>query len=202
MNKFENMSLPELLSFTLKLKSDALKEITDHYSTPRELYNATEKELVNIKGLGPKKAAFLKATLELGFRLSGFQDDDRPVITSPGDVAKLLTPRVQCLTQEHLFILSLGTKGRLLSVDNVSVGSLNQCIVHPREVFRRSITLSANSIVMAHNHPSGNPEPSQEDLEVTSIILAASRIVGIKLVDHIIIGDSLYSFRENRLLRA
>ena len=203
MREFETMSLEELLALVLNTKQDnvVVKEITARYSSARRLYEAPINELKEIKGLGSHKARLLKALLELGIRIVGVSAEEAPALTSPADVEALLQPRMQLLDREHFVVVSLTTKNRVIAVEKASVGSLNSSIVHPREIFKNAIKLSAAAVILAHNHPSGDPAPSREDLEVTKRLVEAGKLLGIEVLDHIIIGvDDYTSFKEQGLL--
>lgn len=203
MNNFRDLSLTDLLAYTLKInpESETVKEIAANYSSARDLYNATEKELACIRGLGPKRAGLLKAMLELGFRLSRISEESKPCVNSPRDAYEALDPVLACLNQEHFLVLCLGTKNQILAQETVFIGSLGASIVHPREIFKLAVLRSSASIILAHNHPSGDPTPSQEDIQMTQRVADAGNIIGIKVLDHIIIGHGkYYSFSENKLI--
>lgn len=165
----------------------------------RHLVSATAHELARIRGIGPAKAAQIKAAVELGRRI-GAESGPRSVIRSPQDAAGLLMENMRFLDREHFQIILLNTKNQVLGIELVSVGSLNASIVHPREIFKIPIRRSAAAIILVHNHPSGDPTPSQEDIDVTRRLREAGKILGIDVLDHVIIGDRRYlSFREKGL---
>ena len=153
------------------------------------LKHATIEEMMMIKGIGEVKAIQLLAAIELGRRLSQKQVDEKYTIRSPQDAAAYLMPDMTSLTQEHFVCLFLNVKNQIIHKQTIFIGSLNASIVHPREIFREAVKRSAASIICAHNHPSGVPTPSPEDIEVTKRIQEAGYIIGIDLVDHVIIGD-------------
>ncbi len=162
----------------------------------RRLAELSLAELAQVPGVGPAKAARLKAALELGRRLAGTAAD-RSAIRSPRDAGSLLMEDMRYLDQEQFRVVLLNAKHQVLGVETVSVGGLASSIVHPREVFKRAIRRSAAAIILAHNHPSGDPTPSREDLEVTRRLTEVGKLMGIEVLDHIIIGDNRYvSFRE------
>jgi DNA repair protein RadC len=164
------------------------------------LAQASLEELQKEKGIGLAKAAELKAALELGRRLAAFTLT-RTIIKNPWDVASLLMDEMRFLDRENFRTVSLNTKNQVLGVDSVSVGSLNSSQAHPREVFKDPIRRSAAAIILAHNHPSGDPTPSQEDIAVSRRLVEAGRILGIEVLDHLIIGDGRFtSFKERNLL--
>jgi DNA repair protein RadC len=167
----------------------------------RGVANASIEELSRIKGVGPVKAVQIAAALELGRRLSALSDAERPVIHSPQDVANLLMGELRDAKKEHLKSLLLDTKNRVQKVLTVSVGILDSSLVHPREVFKDAIAASAASIIVVHNHPSGDPTPSAEDRRITRRLAEAGQILGIDLLDHIILGDNRWiSLKEKGFL--
>lgn len=164
----------------------------------RYLVDSDVKQLSDINGIGQAKAAQLKAAIELGKRLASYElGVDKP-IKCPKDVADLLMEDMRYLKKEHMKLLLLNIKCNLISVEEISVGSLNASIVHPREIFNPAIRKSSASIIMVHNHPSGDPTPSSEDKAITSRIFEAGKLIGIELVDHIIIGDGRYVSMKER----
>ncbi|MBE3580046.1 MAG: DNA repair protein RadC [Thermoanaerobacteraceae bacterium] len=166
----------------------------------RYLAEVSLEELKEQKGIGLAKAAQIKAAVELGRRLAAYSAH-RPVIQQPGDVAALLMDEMRYLDREHFRTISLNTKNRILAVDNVAVGSLNASLVHPREVFKGPIKRSAAAIILVHNHPSGDPSPSVEDIQVTRRLAEAGRLLGIEVLDHVVLGDgSFVSMKERGLL--
>lgn len=150
---------------------------------------ATLEEMTEIKGIGEAKAVLLLASIELGRRLASKEDEQRYTIRSPEDAANFLMQDMTSLQQEHFVCLFLNVKNQILHKKTIFVGSLNASIVHPREIFREAVKRSAASIICAHNHPSGVPTPSPEDIDVTTRLYEAGKIVGVDLLDHVIIGD-------------
>lgn len=163
-----------------------------YFEQLHELKHATIEEVVSIKGIGEVKATQLLAAVELGRRLAQKQVNERFTIRSPHDAATYLMPDMTSLQQEHFVVLFLNVKNQVIHRQTIFIGSLNASIVHPREIFREAVKRSAASIICAHNHPSGNPTPSPEDIEVTKRLQEAGYIIGIDLVDHLIIGDHQY----------
>ena len=164
----------------------------------RGVANASIEELQTIKGVGSVKAIEIMAAVEMGKRLSVLSVESRMCIRSPQDVSNLLMAEMRDLKKEHLKSILLDTKNRVLRAVTVSVGILDSSLVHPREVFKDAILASAASIIVAHNHPSGDPTPSQEDINVTKRLLEAGKIMGIELLDHIIIGDNRWVSLKER----
>nr|WP_036652180.1 DNA repair protein RadC [Paenibacillus pini] len=167
----------------------------------RNLVDLSIEELVAIKGIGSAKAIQLKAGIELGQRLGATRMDGPVTIRSPHDAAEVLTEQLRYLQKEHFVCLFLNTKNHIIAQETLSIGSLNASIVHPREVFRAAMKCSSASIVCAHNHPSGDPTPSPEDISLTTRLVEAGSIVGIDVLDHLIIGDGGFvSLKEQGLM--
>lgn len=165
------------------------------------LSHATVEELTTIKGIGQCKAAQVIAAIELGKRISSRGGEDKLKVDSPLVIAELLMEEMRYLRREHFKIAILDIKNQIISIENISVGNLNSSIVHPREVFNIAIKRSANSIILVHNHPSGDPTPSTEDINITHRLIDAGNIIGIKVLDHIIIGDNKYiSFKHKNII--
>lgn len=167
----------------------------------RQLVDLSVAEFTQIKGIGLAKAVQLKAGMELGRRLVLSRHMEHPVIQNPRDVADLLSEQLRYLQKEHFVCLFLNTKNHVISRETLSIGSLNAAVVHPREVFRAAIKCSSAAIICAHNHPSGDPSPSPEDIQLTLRLMEAGKIVGIDVLDHIVIGDGRYvSLKEKGLV--
>ncbi len=162
---------------------------------------ASADQLAAVKGLGTAKAAQIKAAIEFGNRLALFSEEGRPSIGGPQDVSNLLMPELRYQKKEHLKSILLNTKNRVLAIKTVSVGDLSSSIVHPREVYKDAVIASAASIIVAHNHPSGDPTPSAEDVAVTKRLIQSGEIMGIDLLDHIVLGDGTFvSLKERGLI--
>ena len=167
----------------------------------RSLPDLSLEELQRFKGIGPDKAVTIKAALELGCRLATSPRETTGSITNPRQAADLFMEELRYKKKEYFKILLLNTKNHVISKEEISVGSLSASIVHPREIFSTPLRKSAASIILYHNHPSGDPSPSQEDLQVTRRLVEAGNILGVGVRDHIIIGDGCYfSFKEKGLL--
>ncbi|MEK7347516.1 MAG: DNA repair protein RadC [Candidatus Eisenbacteria bacterium] len=166
----------------------------------RRLHLVPAEDLLAVRGLGPARAAQLLAAAELGRRL--WPDGDAaPLVRGPEQIYDL-TRDIRAANREHFVGFYLNSRHQVLRRDIISIGSLNASIVHPREVYLPAIALSAASLVLAHNHPSGDPTPSEEDLAITRRLHEAGRLLGIELVDHVVVArDAFASFRERRLLR-
>jgi len=157
-------------------------------------------ELVSLKGISRNRAARIKASFELGRRLLVAAPMDRPVVKSPADAANLLMLDMAQLEQEHLVTVILDTKNHVLKVHTVYIGSLNSAAVRVGELFREAIRLNAAGIIVAHNHPSGDPTPSSEDVHVTRQIVEAGKLINIDVLDHIVVGQQRWvSLKERGL---
>lgn len=157
--------------------------------------------MTSVKGIGECKASQILAVVELGKRISTQSVEEKVKVTSPIDIINLLMEDMRYLKKEHFKVAILDTKNQIITIENISVGNLNSSIVHPREVFNAAIRRSANSIILIHNHPSGDPTPSREDINITNRIIDAGNIIGIKVLDHLIIGDNKYiSFKERNII--
>lgn len=155
----------------------------------RGLWRLCPEDLIALEGVGPAAAARVLACLEMGRRATSTRPDPRPTVTTPEDVVALCSPQIRGLDREHFWTLALNTKNRLLRTIQVSVGSLNASIVHPRELFKQSVRLSAASVIVVHNHPSGDPTPSGADIQLTRRIVRAGDVLGIEVLDHVVIGE-------------
>lgn len=165
----------------------------------RNLINSPIEEISGWPGIGPAKAARIQAALELGRRL-GNAAQPRPVVGGPKDAADQVMNSMRHLEQENFRILILNTKNQVLASELISVGGLNFASLTPRDVFKGPLRRGAASIILCHNHPSGDPTPSSEDVEITRRIQEAGRLLGIEVLDHIVIGDNCYaSLRERGL---
>lgn len=156
------------------------------------LANMSVEELLAIKGIGPAKAAAIQAALQLGIRMLETSRRVGALIRSPEDVVDLLMAEMKQLDREYFRIVLLDTKHRVIDMPIISIGNLNSSIVHPREMFKECIRRSSSGVIMVHNHPSGDPEPSDDDLDVTERIVEAGKLLGIDVLDHIIIGDNRF----------
>lgn len=165
----------------------------------RGLADASPEELAATPGVGPAKAAAILAAFELGKRL-GTEPRARQVVRDPASVARLVMDEMRYLDREQFRAVLLDTKHRVLGIPTISVGGLSASPIHAREVFKEAIRRSAAAVILVHNHPSGNPEPSADDVRVTAALRAAGQVVGIEVLDHLIVGEGQYvSLRERGL---
>ena len=165
------------------------------------LSDVSLEELMEVKGIGESKASQILAAIEIGKRLNRVGPQDKVKVSSPIVLVNLLMDEMRYLCKEYFKIAILDTKNQILAIENISIGTLNASIVHPRDVFKIAIKRNANSIILVHNHPSGDPNPSNEDISITNRLIDAGNLIGIKVLDHIIIGDNKYiSFKEKNLV--
>lgn len=171
---------------------DLARKILTKYGDFRNLATKTVSELAQIKGIGPAKAAQVKAAMAIARRFAATPLTSGERVRSSGDVFNHLHERLRDRRQETFYLLLLDSKNKIIKDLQVSAGSLSSSLIHPREVFSPAIRESAASVIFVHNHPSGDPEPSQEDLEITRRLQEVSEVVGIKVLDHVIIGAGKY----------
>lgn len=165
------------------------------------LKNANLSNLMQVDGIGEAKAAMILAAVQLGIRLAVSSNGTKIRVTSPSIAANYVLSEMSVLEQEHFRVMTLNTKKEINFIREISKGTINMTIVHAREVFRAAISDNAHSIILLHNHPTGDPSPSKEDIGLTKNLIEASKIIGIDILDHIIIGDNKYfSFLEEGLL--
>ena len=180
----------------VELAQAVLSEASGLYS----LYDVSIHELTEINGIGEAKACIILAAVELGRRIGQVRNPERPVVSSPADVERILRGRIANLDRENFVAMLLNIKNEVVETPTISVGTLSASLVHPREVFKPAIRASAASVILAHNHPSGKVEPSREDREVTVRLAEAAKILGIELLDHVIVGDGHFSMKEHGML--
>ncbi len=176
------------------------QKLLAQFGSLQKLAEASIEELSSIKGIGLAKAAQIKAAFEIGRRLStqapAYKSKE---LTDPEKVYRLIKSKLKDYHKEHFYIIALNSRNH--SIAEVSVGSLNASVVHPREVFAEAIKNKAASVIFTHNHPSGDPEPSEDDLEITKRLVESGKILGIEVIDHIIITKTGFiSFKEKNLL--
>jgi DNA repair protein RadC len=169
--------------------TDRATTLLAEHPIPDGLWRVGAEDLVALDGVGPAAAARVLACLEMSRRASTWRSSRRPAISTPEDVVELCAPQLRGLDREHFWALALNTKNQLLRMVEVSVGSLNASIVHPRELFKDAVKVSAASIVIVHNHPSGDPTPSGADIQLTRRLVKAGDVLGIEVLDHVVIGD-------------
>lgn len=177
-------------------------EILLNFDSGQSLSKTSIEQLMEIKGVGLSKATKILAGLELGKRLSILEKRENITIDSPKSIADYLFVHYSEASKEEFCAILLDTKNKIIMIETISVGTLNKTLVHPREVFRTAILRGANSIIFSHNHPSGDPTPSPEDISITEQLIVAGEHIGIKVLDHLVIGNNKYiSLRENGLVK-
>ena len=196
----EALSAQEILALILGrgIKGESVmvtsQKLLSRFGNLKGITNASVEELMQISGIGPAKTAQIKAALELSKRLEAdVGEKPKPMLKSPEDVAAVVRGQLKGKKKEHFLVICLDTRNRLINCKPVSIGSLDTSIVHPREVFKEAVSSSSASVIFVHNHPSGDPEPSKEDVELTKRLVKAGEIIGIDVLDHIIVCDKSHS---------
>lgn len=194
----ENLSAAELIAIILRTGAAGrtalalAEELLVHFKDLRGVARASCAEIAKVKGIGMAKAVQIKSAFELGRRVLTSNPVQLPSIKRPQDVFDLLKASYQDLDREHFKVVHLNVKNQVLKVETTSIGILSSSPVHPREVFKEAIKMNSAGLVLTHNHPSGDPAPSQDDLQLTKRLQEAGRILGIQIIDHIIFGDNRF----------
>lgn len=194
-----NLTVAQLLAIILrtggseKSAFDLAIEILDKFKNLKNIETASPGEFIPIKGMGKAKVAQIKAALELGRRLNEEPDTKGPAFYSSSDVYGYFSSRLKNLKKEIFWCAMLDAKNRIIHDCRVSEGTLTNSLIHPREAFKEAIKESAVSVIFVHNHPSGDPSPSREDILITERLVSAGEIIGIKVLDHLIIGEDKYT---------
>ena len=203
----QHLSEAELLGILLgkgtrrKTAIDLARELLDQYESLQNLSSRSPSELTRVKGIGSAKAATLSSAFELVRRIQSERNVNKPSFKRSADVASHYLPLMRDLRKEVFRALLLNRANRLLKEVIISEGTLDASIVHPRDVFREAMLESASGVILIHNHPSGNSNPSEEDLRITKQLVEAGRLLGIKVYDHIILaGDHYRSLADEGLL--
>ena len=212
-----SLSTPELLSLLLGsgTKGESVfslsHRILKSYGSLFKIQNASIEDLKKIRGMGDAKAAKLKACIEIARRMAieerVFEESEAmkrrnsDTITSPDKLFEIIKSKITQFSKEHFFVVSLDTRNNLIGVDEISVGTLTASLVHPRETFESAIRRHAAKIIISHNHPSGETDPSDDDMKITRRLVDAGKIMGIEVLDHIIVTKTSYlSFKEQLLI--
>ncbi len=192
----EGLSAQELLAVILGrgISGESVmvtaQRLLSQFGSLKGLSDASLEELSQVKGIGLAKACQIRAAFEMGARVSSTDASEKPVIKTPEDVCGLVQARLKDKKKEYFLALLLDTRNRLIRLAEVSVGSLDASIVHPREVFKEAVAASCAGIIFVHNHPSGEIQASQEDIALSRRLNEAGRIMGIDILDHVIIGGT------------
>jgi len=204
----QSLSDAELLAILLRTGTKGKSvvqvayDLVERYGNLASLSTKSYSELIKTNGIKKDKAATLVAAFEIGKR-TAIQSKwfSEKKITSPEDVAHIFIPMLKDELSEHFYIVCLNAANKIIRIDLISTGSLDSSIVHPREVFKVAIENSAKSIILVHNHPSGNPEPSNDDIAITKKLIEISKLMEITVFDHLIIAENKYtSFVEKRMI--
>ncbi len=200
------LSTAELLALVMRTGTGGenvvrmAERLLAHFGGLAELARADFAELIAVHGIGRAKAAELQATFELGRRLAATAPEERPYVRSPADAAGLVLLEMGLLRQEQLRVILLDTRNGVLAIPTIYVGSLHTSLVRVSEVFRDAITRSAAALVAVHNHPSGDPTPSPDDIALTRRLVQAGEMLDIDILDHLVIGHQRYvSMRKQGL---
>ena len=203
----EALSAQELLALIIgrgipkKSVMNIAQELLARFGNIKAISQASIEALSEIKGVGLAKAAQLKACFELGKRQDLEPELKNYDIKNPQSVVKAIRASIKDKAKEHFKLILLDTRNKIIGISTISIGTLNASLVHPREIFKEAIIHNSASVVLAHNHPSGDPEPSDEDLTITKRLVKSGKILGIEVIDHIIIGKTGFSsFKEKGLI--
>lgn len=196
----------ELLAIILRTgnKKENVLELSNKFFRKYNLKSLSRLKISTLKkqlGIGDVKAGQIIACFELGKRLSAFKEDKRPIIKNAKDVAELFIPEMNTLEKEYFKGIYLDSRKRIIKQETIFIGSLNESVVHPREIFKIALDENAAAIILLHNHPSGDPLPSSFDIEITKELIKAGDLLGIQVLDHIIIGGEKYvSLKEKSII--
>ncbi|WP_346885275.1 RadC family protein [Clostridium sp. UBA4395] len=203
----EYLSNSELLALILRTgtKEDSVLNLCDrllsHCGGINGISSPSINDLKQVKGIGEVKATQVLALAELATRFNSFKSGEDHIVSSPKDVSNYMMRQMKGLKKEYFKLIMLNTKNIIISVKDISIGNLNSSIVHPREVFIEAIKLSSASVILCHNHPSGDPTPSKEDILITKRLKECGTLLGIEVLDHIIIGNKAYiSLKEKGII--
>jgi DNA repair protein RadC len=204
----ENMSAQEILALVLGrgISGESVmvtsQRLLDRFESLQGMAGASVEELSGVRGIGLAKACQIKAAFELANRWEGASHNkDKKFVRTPEEAYNELKGKSRDKKKEYFWAILLDTRNQVIKTSEISVGSLDTSIVHPRELFKEAIAASAASVIVAHNHPSGNPEASQDDIKLSRRLIEAGTVLGIEIVDHIVIGDGKFiSMKREGLL--
>ena len=194
----EALSAQEILALILGrgIKDESVmvtaQRLLSQFGNLKGIANASIEELARVRGIGVAKATQIKAAFELSKRLEGYESGKKVTIKTPEDIVEQVRARLKDKKKEHFLVILLNTRNQLIGIAPISIGSLDASIVHPREVFKEAISATAASVIFAHNHPSGDPQPSEDDIKLTKRLVQAGEIIGIEVLDHIIVGGNTF----------
>ena len=195
----EALSIQELLALILGrgIKGESVmvtaQQLLSRFGDLQSIANSSLEELCQVKGIGLAKASQITAAFELGRRLETYPEKGKAIVRSPENVLNEIRSKLKGRKKEHFLTLFLDTRNQVLGVASVSVGSLDSSLAHPREVFKEAISANAASVIFVHNHPSGDPQPSEDDIKLTRRLVEAGNIVGIEVLDHVIVADKAFA---------
>ena len=203
----EALSAQELLALIIargipgKSVINIAQELLSKFGNIKSVGETTIEQLCQIRGIGPAKAVQILACFEIGKRGELEIEQKKYDIKNPQAIVKAIRASIKNKAKEHFKLIILDSRNKIIDITNVSVGTLNANLAHPREIFKDAITHNASSVILCHNHPSGDPEPSEDDQKITKQLLEAGKILGIEVLDHIIIGqESFTSLKDKKLL--
>lgn len=195
----ESLSAQEILALILGrgISGESVmvtaQRLLSQFSSLKGIAGASVEELSQVKGIGLAKASQIRAAFELANRLeNNAEDNNKTLVRTPEEAVRVVQGRLKGKKKEYFLVLSLDTRNQLIKVSEVSVGSLDTSVVHPREVFKEAISASAASVILVHNHPSGDPAPSEDDVKLTRRLAETGEIVGIGVLDHVITGENRF----------
>lgn len=195
----ENLSAQEILAVVMErgIRGESIlitaQRLLEKFGSLQGIANATVEELSTVRGVGLAKSCQLKAAFEMANRWEkSTRGKSKPVVKTPEEAYNELKGKSRDQKKEHFWAILLDTRNQVIKTVEISIGSLDTSIVHPRELYKEAIAASASSVIIAHNHPSGNPEASQDDIQLTRRLIEAGTIMGIEIVDHIVIGEGKF----------
>ncbi len=203
----DNLSLPELLALIVEKGRrgenvlSIAQNLISHFGNLTKIKEASIEELEQVDGIGFATACKLKAAFKLGEKAQNISVNYGQKIQSAKSVFELLKNDLGNKKKEHFEILSLDARNKLISIDDISIGTINANLVHPREVFKTAIRRLSSSIILIHNHPSGDPEPSEADIKITKRLVEAGKLIDISVLDHIIVSQNkFFSFKDREMI--